>query len=280
MTLPRPGGRTLQVAIAGDRAGPAIVLLAFAGQRCFPASFEKQLFEANLQLLSLSPPGYGATSKPNKDEDFAEVACGDYIALLDQLGIEKAVILADGPTLFQAVDFAQRQPDRVQQILTTIPFLPKRFESGVKKKSSFYDYIMAAFSRSSQLRKFAAVALIKAFFKMDVHMFLWAVYKRDPVAFETVIQSGLALEMEAIKANTRQRHSRSNIRIFGIIQRGLPRAPTEMCEWCIEGLQINTFFRRRTHPSRWRFPTYVSYSLHRTGAGGAQCIQCTNRTGH
>jgi len=196
LSLPRPDGRTLQVAIAGDRAGSAIVTIAFAGRRCFPASFEKQLHEANLQLLSISPPGFGSTSKHHKDDDFAQVASDDLTSLLDQLGIEDVVILADGPTLFQAVDFAKRQPDRVRNIVSTIPFLPTALINRKQKNVSFFDNLMVAFAWSPRVRKFAAEALIRAFFKMDIDAFLHLAYGRRRGAVDAIKNSGMAQEIE------------------------------------------------------------------------------------
>lgn len=90
----RPGGRSVEVTMAGDLSGKPIVFL----QNCVAYTFEgkvEQVFrDMGFCVLSVCRPGYGDTDPPIDGDDYLGTFASDIEALLDQLGHDQCMILS------------------------------------------------------------------------------------------------------------------------------------------------------------------------------------------
>lgn len=83
----------VEATLMGDLTGDPIVTIAAITQYTFNAEFKQMLFDANLLLISICPPGYGKTDPTPKDISWTDQTADDMLAVLDQLHIPKCVLL-------------------------------------------------------------------------------------------------------------------------------------------------------------------------------------------
>ena len=105
-------GVTLSYATVGDRAAPVVVLLP--GPTDSWRSYEPVLdqFPSSLRAIAVSPRGHGDSDKPPtgyRVEDFA----ADTLAVLDALGVERAVVAGHSGSCLVARRVAVDHPERV-----------------------------------------------------------------------------------------------------------------------------------------------------------------------
>jgi pimeloyl-ACP methyl ester carboxylesterase len=117
-TIPLPTGVTLDVAVAGDPADPAIILL-----HGFPEShrtWRHQIPELAKDHFVLAPDqrGFARSSKPAEVSDYTpDKMVGDLIALADHFGVGKFTLVGHdwgGAIAWMA---ALTRPDRVERLI-------------------------------------------------------------------------------------------------------------------------------------------------------------------
>jgi pimeloyl-ACP methyl ester carboxylesterase len=122
----RANGIELSVTEAGE--GPAVVLLhgfpelAYSWRHQLPA-----LAEAGYRAIAPDMRGYGRSSRPDAITDYdLEHLCGDVIGLLDELGIDRAVVVGHDWGSMVAWGLAVRAPDRLHGVVgMSVPFIPR-----------------------------------------------------------------------------------------------------------------------------------------------------------
>ncbi|MCV7422284.1 alpha/beta hydrolase [Mycobacterium yunnanensis] len=126
--LVRTNGATLQVAEAGDRGAPVVVLahgfpeLAFSWRHQIPA-----LAAAGYHVLAPDQRGYGGSSAPSEVSDYDVVELtGDVVGLLDDVGAETAVVVGHDWGSVVATNLPLLHPDRVSACVTlSVPPAPR-----------------------------------------------------------------------------------------------------------------------------------------------------------
>ncbi len=112
----RPGGRTVEVIVAGDMAGYPVVLVPSPSLRAWPARIERAFKEARIQMITVVGPGFGASSHPHKDHDRVMCMAEDVVAVLDQLGQDKALLFTSNFGLKFALTLTAHAPERFSKI--------------------------------------------------------------------------------------------------------------------------------------------------------------------
>jgi pimeloyl-ACP methyl ester carboxylesterase len=119
-------GAELHVVDAGD--GPLVVLahgfpeLSYSWRHQVPA-----LADAGLRVLAPDQRGYGRSSRPERVEDYDILALtGDLLALLDDVGEERAVFVGHDWGAIVAWQLALLAPERVAGVVgMSVPFMPR-----------------------------------------------------------------------------------------------------------------------------------------------------------
>ena len=124
----RPGGRTLDVVLAGEMTGAPLVFLSTLTHHALPPWAEARLQEAGLLAVHLWRPGFGRTDPPAADEEYLETLAGDLAAVLAQLGVERCPLVALNAATVDAVNLGRRCPERISRILVLGPVLPRPFQ--------------------------------------------------------------------------------------------------------------------------------------------------------
>ncbi len=113
----RPGGRTVEIFFAGDLDGELVVVLPNVTMRTFEAEIEAQFRRQGLCVATLCRPGYGASDPPVNGQDVGLCLANDYEALLDQFGVEKAVVVAQNSGSGFAFQLGGLVPERISKIV-------------------------------------------------------------------------------------------------------------------------------------------------------------------
>ncbi|MDH2444575.1 alpha/beta hydrolase [Amnibacterium sp. CER49] len=112
--------RTDRVALHGERAGrgtgPVVVLLhANVADRRAYRDVVRLLDGDGLDLIAYDRRGFGETPFDREDEGFTHLA--DLVALLDDQGVDRAVLVGNSMGGALALDLAATAPDRVASVL-------------------------------------------------------------------------------------------------------------------------------------------------------------------
>jgi pimeloyl-ACP methyl ester carboxylesterase len=102
----RPGGRSVEVTIAGDLLGKPLVFLQTCYAYTFEAAVEHKFHDAGYCVLSICRPGTGNTDPASDGQSYYEAFAGDLSALLDQLGFETCLLMTSNTSagfLFHAL---------------------------------------------------------------------------------------------------------------------------------------------------------------------------------
>lgn len=126
--MSRPDGVDLVVDDAGPDDGPLVVLahgfpeLAYSWRHQVPV-----LADAGYRVLAPDQRGYGRSSRPEEVEAYDTVhLTDDLIALLDDLGREKAVFVGHDWGSMAVWNLALRHPDRCAGVVgMSVPFMPR-----------------------------------------------------------------------------------------------------------------------------------------------------------
>jgi pimeloyl-ACP methyl ester carboxylesterase len=122
VALALPDGRQLQAALRGDPAGrPVLSLHGSPGSRLTRYPHAEHLRRAGVLLVTYDRPGYGGSS-PHPGRSVASCA-DDVVALLDHLGVERAVVGGSGGGP-HALALAVLVPHRVTVVHAVVSLAP------------------------------------------------------------------------------------------------------------------------------------------------------------
>lgn len=111
-------------------SGTAVVLChGFPGLGYSYRHQSAALAEAGFRAIALDMPGYGGTTRPDAIDEYTnDAVAARMIALLDALGIDKAVFVGHDFGAPAAWTTALRYPDRVAGLVSlAVPYAPDRF---------------------------------------------------------------------------------------------------------------------------------------------------------
>jgi pimeloyl-ACP methyl ester carboxylesterase/DNA-binding CsgD family transcriptional regulator len=123
----RPGGRCVDVSQAGDFAGSVVIYLAECTLNTFAAMVEAKFHEAGLCVVSVSRPGYGATSPSPEGSNDLECMAADVEAVIDQLGFRPVVIAGHGTSAGFAFALAAARPNLVERVVVFAGTVPRPY---------------------------------------------------------------------------------------------------------------------------------------------------------
>ncbi|WP_299970968.1 alpha/beta fold hydrolase [uncultured Roseobacter sp.] len=120
----RPGGRSVEVTLAGDMLGKLVVVIPDITLSTFPAVVEAQYAAAGLCVVTLARPGFGSSDPAPCDSDYTRIMADDLKALLVQLGHNRCVLLGHSTSSSYAYRLGGLLPDHISRIVLLSPLPP------------------------------------------------------------------------------------------------------------------------------------------------------------
>lgn len=116
-----PDGRLMAYRDFGAPDGrPMLYIHNMMGGAIWPARMEQLAAARGWRIIAPSRPGFGLSdSYAARDMELVRRSCSDMRALLDYLGIERALVFGMMSSAGLAIRFAKDNPDRTQSVMTT-----------------------------------------------------------------------------------------------------------------------------------------------------------------
>ena len=136
--MPFVHGPTLRLHYLEDGAGPPLVWLP-GGNDCAALMLHAhRRLAARLRLICLDPRGQGESAAPTDADDYSpDGYASDVLALVDALGLERAIIGGHSRGGRTSVEFALRYPERVMGVIAAASPL---LGSTTERESGFRRY--------------------------------------------------------------------------------------------------------------------------------------------
>ena len=122
----RPGGRSLDVTLAGDMDGLPVLMVSTLRSHTFPDWYEEELAQQGILAIHVWRPGFAGSDPLPEGQDLAEGMAADILAPLDHLGIKRCPIVCSDEAIVDTLRMARHTGDRIARILSFSTFLPLR----------------------------------------------------------------------------------------------------------------------------------------------------------
>ena len=156
---PGAGGRRLDWIEFGAPGGVALLYMHLPyGLLRWPASAERAAEKRGFRVIAPVRAGYGGTSPLPQGADHLEGVTDDYLSILDHLGIERCVIIAQGADLRFAMNIASRRPALVKGIIGCSAKLPMRGAEHYARMDKWQRFILANARHAPKLLPFLVQA--------------------------------------------------------------------------------------------------------------------------
>lgn len=175
----RPGGRSVEVTMAGDFNGLPILFLANPLTYRFESTIEQILHDAGLCVLSICRPGYGDTDPPATGDCPTTTAAGDIEALLDQLGHAKTVLMTTKNTSPYMYALSSLLAHRLTGLVSCSAFLPYPYFDEASSLSTWAKGLARAMKQHPKVAHFFLKGGARAWAKMGAKMFFTAQFNGD-----------------------------------------------------------------------------------------------------
>jgi pimeloyl-ACP methyl ester carboxylesterase len=136
-TVEVPDG-TLELDVAGDPARPAIAFLhpGLWDRRTWDGHFER--YAERYHVVRYDARGYGRSTRPVEGRAYSHVE--DLIAVLDDVGIDRAALIGNSMGGATAVETAVEHPDRVTALVLVAPGLNADDDLTSEEEAEFARY--------------------------------------------------------------------------------------------------------------------------------------------
>lgn len=160
VNLLRDAGRSVEVVLAGDLRGKLVVFLPDATLFTFTAEAEEQFRTAGLCVASIARPGYGG-SDPTSNPDYVAAMGEDIMALLDQLGTKRAVLMAHSTSTGYAYRLGGLIAERLEKMVLLSTLVPVPYYGSAGINSPWAGALLRGAQASPRLFKVMVSAGLK-----------------------------------------------------------------------------------------------------------------------
>lgn len=143
VTLPRPKGRVVELAMCGDAKGQAVLSFPSLFGHGITAEIEEILHKRGVLLISVMRPGFGGTSPIPQGEALFDVTAGDVAAVLNSLEIEHCPFIARASAARPFYNVLSRLPDRFSTATITNGLIPRNYIAGKTIASKWTSALMS-----------------------------------------------------------------------------------------------------------------------------------------
>lgn len=193
----RPGGRVVDVTLAGDFQGAPIVVLTGSTLRAFSSTMEDAFRRYGIFAISVSRPALGETTKEPEGTDYYDCVSDDVAAVLDQLGYSDCVIFSANGGFRCSVEIASRMPHRVRHIIAHNVTFPSSYSSQVKTAKNFLTQLEVAFAGPKFLRRKLIQSAARAAALSGTKRILKLVFRHNKQALQEMLQPHVFDEIDA-----------------------------------------------------------------------------------
>lgn len=178
----RPGGRSVDVTLAGDLSGELVVYIPDTTQCTFQPSVEAAFRQAGLCVASLCRPGFGRTDPPTAGQDYEACLAEDIAAFQDQYGVKKSAVMAHNSSSCFGYRVGGLIPDRITRLIVVSSLVPKKFMLAGEVGSPWVAALMRTAQVSPRMHRMivrAAIRSWKAMGSRRMFSMQFAAYKPD-----------------------------------------------------------------------------------------------------
>lgn len=193
----RPGGRSVEVTLAGDMLGKLVVVIPDITLSTFPAFIEAQFAAAGLCVVTLGRPGFGGTDLPPGEADYTEVMAEDLKALLAQLGKDRCVLVGHSTSSNYAYRLGTLLPAHISRILLLSPLPPAPYLRAVETRAPWAAALLHSSSRTPRIFSLMASAGLKAWKLMGTRQFVALQLRDHPPDVKAARRPDVLTEFEA-----------------------------------------------------------------------------------
>lgn len=158
----RPGGRSVDVTLAGDLSGNLVIYIPDTTQCTFQPSVEAAFRQAGLCVASLCRPGFGRTDPPAPGQDYEACLAEDIVAFQDQYGAKKSAVMAHNSSSCFGYRVGGLIPDRVTRLIVVSSLVPKKFMLAGEVGSPWVAALMRTAQVSPRMHRMIVGAAIRS----------------------------------------------------------------------------------------------------------------------
>lgn len=180
----RPGGRSVDVTLAGDLSGKLVVYIPDTTQCTFQPSVEAAFRQAGLCVASLCRPGFGRTDPPAAGQDYEACLAEDIVAFQDQYRVKKSAVMTHNSSSCFGYRVGGLIPDRLTRLIVVSSLVPKKFMLAGEVGSPWVAALMRTAQVSPRTHRMivgAAIRSWKAIGSRRMFSMQFASYKPDVV---------------------------------------------------------------------------------------------------
>lgn len=178
----RAGGRVVEATLMGDFSGDPIVTISSVSQYTYHAEFEKLLYESNLLLISVCPPGYGKTDPALEKGSWIEQAGDDILAVLEQLSISRCTLLITYTNAPMSYRVARMNPTRFSHIVQLNTCGPAIFDKPSSARSPWISgFVRACIMGNSAIAGILLRGYIRSWVAIGARQFMRLQMSSTPV---------------------------------------------------------------------------------------------------
>lgn len=189
----RPGGRSVEVTMAGDLSGKPIVFLQSCVAYTFESKVEQVFRDSGFCVLSICRPGYGDTDPPNKGEGYFETFVADLEALLDQLGHEHCMIMSANTSSSWMFEVSALFPSKVKGLIQVASCVPITYHKDVGSSIPWAQGVIHAAEKHPAFSEFMIKAGMRAWKTLGQSKFMRTQFRNQPT------ELALTTDPEALK---------------------------------------------------------------------------------
>ncbi len=190
------GGRLVEFSTMGDSNGDPFVMIAAGGQYTFNAEIEQKLFDANLLVICICPPGFGSTDTAPDGVKWIDQSVEDVVAVLGQLDVKKCGLLIKLTNAHIAYRAAKKYPSLFYHIVQVSTCGPAIYDKYSTDRSSWVSGVITASLKNSSIRHILMRGGIKAWVTIGAKQFMRLQMTGNPVDAKYALLSENIAEYE------------------------------------------------------------------------------------
>ena len=180
VSLPRPKGRVVELAICGDEMGQPLLSLPSLFGHGITAEIEALLHERHIFLISVMRPGFGDTSPAPQDADLFDCTAADVAAILNSLEITSCPIIARASAARPFYNLLSRLPDRFTKGVMVNGLIPRNYIAGKTVASKWTTALMSVSVLSFPIAKLILGTGNRLLMRSKGGAFLQKMYQESP----------------------------------------------------------------------------------------------------
>ena len=193
----RPHGRSVDVLFFGAAQGTPVVYLHSLFTRRFTPHVERRLEQAGLRMIGIGRPGFGRTDPPLEGQSVFDCFADDFEAALDQLELDKDVLLGQTSSAHLVFDLRGRLSHRVDRAMMLGTAAPVQFVDMETIGSRWTSALAKACKVSPQMALLIARSGHRLMKTIGTRRFMARFYGSSQVDREVMTREDITAEIEA-----------------------------------------------------------------------------------